>query len=358
MNITVLPAEQLTSDHWGAWCRMQRAQPRLVNPFFRPEFTQAVAQARGGVEVAVWEKAGEPVAFLPFERTSRHAGRPVGSYLNQMQGLITADGGQCLPQDAVRAAGLRVLHFDHVQAEQTAFAPYQYVSTQSAYLDLSQGFDHYRQARGKSAAKFISHIFQKERKASREFGEVRVDVNSADRPALEQLLAWKTDQCHRTGVPCAFDIDWVVRLIDRLLASSHELLTGMLFTLRVGDRMAGALMCVRSGSLLQGVILGYDRELSNAAPGFVLLMRVAQMADSLGITRIDLGSGGESYKDKLASGYDLVTEGAVSGQPLLAPFYRGWFRTKDRLRATPLRAPVRRLRAWMLATRVRMGYGD
>jgi CelD/BcsL family acetyltransferase involved in cellulose biosynthesis len=159
-------------------------------------------------------------------------------------------------------------------------------------------------------------------------------------------------------VPCAFDLDWVVRVIERMLDHQSEDFRGMLFCLYMGDRLAAAMVCVRSRNLLHGSVLGYDRELSRYAPGFVLVMRMAQMVIGLGVTRVDMGSGGEEYKDKLASGCEKVAEGTVPAQPLLAPVYRGLFRTKDRLRGTRLRTPVRAMRAWLLATRARLGYSD
>jgi hypothetical protein len=90
----------------------------------------------------------------------------------------------------------------------------------------------------------------------------------------------------------------------------------------------------------------------------VLLMRVAKLAPSLGFTRIEMSSGGESYKEKVGSHYDHVSEAAVTSMPLLQPIYRQLYRVKNRLRATSLRAPVRAMRALMLRAKVQLSIAD
>lgn len=355
MKINVLPAAQLSAEHISAWSQIQSSDQGLANPFLRPEFTLAVAAERGGVDVAVLEQCGEPVGFLPFERARWKVGRAVGSYINQFQGAVVRPDVTWDPRDAVMAAGLRSWRFDHLTASQTAFDPYRYAAGDSAYLELSQGFEHYQKARGKSAAKAISHIFQKDRKAGRELGEVRLEANSADRAALDRLIRWKIDQCREKQVSCVYAIDWLARLHRRMLDYATPDFQGMLFNLYMGDRPAAGLYCLRSGSMLQGSILGYDRELGGYAPGFVLLMRVAQLANSLGIERISLGKSDASYKSNIASACEQVTEGTVLSRPSLAPFYRSWVRVRDRLRATPLRGPVRRMRRLMFNMGARVG---
>ena len=357
MKINTIPAAELSPEHLAMWSHMQRSDPTLNNPFFRPEFTLAVAAQRTDVRVAVWEESGEPVGFLPFERSRRCVAQAVGSCMNLAQGAIARGDLDWSPREVVRAAGLRGFCFDNLLMSQKAFAPFQYVVGPSAYLDLSQGFESYHKGRGKSAANAVSHIFQKDRKAGRDLGEVRLEINSG-RAELHQLLQWKIAQCRAARARCLLGLDWVIRLHEKLLDHSSEDFAGMLFSLKMGDRLAAAFYCLRSRGLLQGSILGYDRSLAPYAPGLVILMRVAQIANSLGITRVDLGPGGGQYKDRLASAFDQVSEGAVTAQKSLAPLYRNWIRAKDRLRTTRLGVPARRVRYWMLSARQMLGYTD
>src|SRR5262249_60202139 len=65
-RVTVVRAAELTSQHVDAWSRIQRGNPVLDSPFFRPEFVQQVARFRSDVEVAVLECDGQAIGFFAF----------------------------------------------------------------------------------------------------------------------------------------------------------------------------------------------------------------------------------------------------------------------------------------------------
>jgi CelD/BcsL family acetyltransferase involved in cellulose biosynthesis len=352
MKFRIFPAAQLSAEHLAAWSRLQRSDATLASPYFRPEFTQAVAAVRGDVEVAVWEQAGKPVGFLPFQRNGRRVGMPVGSPMNDFQGAIAQSDVAWSPQEVVRSAGLRAWRFDHLLTSQTAFAPFQYVFAESPYLDLSQGFEHYFSSR---SYHFRKQFRKLDRTASR-YGDVRLETNPADRDALRSLVEWKIDQCRRTHVPCTFAEDWSLKLIEHILAHPTEEFSGLLSSLYVGDRIAAVLFAIRSGNVLHEWISAFNRDLGELRPGLILQKHLAQAACSLGITRIDLGTGDEFYKSRLATGSDQLAEGTVHARSLHAPIHRAWIRTKDRLRSTRLRGPVTRARRWLLSTRVWLGF--
>ena len=75
-----------------AWSQIQRDNEELASPYFRPEFTQAVASVRGDVEVAVLEDHGEIVGFFPYQRGRGGVARPVGGRLSDFQGVVARKG--------------------------------------------------------------------------------------------------------------------------------------------------------------------------------------------------------------------------------------------------------------------------
>jgi len=201
------------------------------------------------------------------------------------------------------------------------------------------------------------HFKKAERKASR-IGEVRLELNSANRGDFKKLVEWKIDKCRRTHVPCTFARNWSVRLVEYILAHPSDEFSGMLLSLHVGDQLAAVEFSIRSGKVLHEWLAAYNRDLSDCSPGLLMEHNLTRTANSLGITRIDLGKGDEQYKSWFASDYDQLAEGAVHVQPLHAPLYRALFVAKNRLRSTSLRNPVQRVRRWTLSTRVWLGYND
>ena len=145
MNIRrPIPPIALTPEHLAAWADIQRADAALDSPYFRPEFTQAVAAVRGDVEVGVLEEGGEPVGFFPFQRGRRNVARPVGGMMSDFHGVVVRQGVAWDPRQLLRGCGLSAWHFDHLIAAQEPFRPHHWSVAPSPYIDLSQGWEGYR----------------------------------------------------------------------------------------------------------------------------------------------------------------------------------------------------------------------
>ena len=143
MRIDVVPARDLNAAQLRAWCEIQGAVQAFDSPYFHPEFTRAVAAVRSGVEVAVCEDAGQPVAFFPFQRFMRRMGRPVGDPLSDFQALIGRPEMLCDPLELLQACRLSSWRFDHLVDVQPAFRSHAWHEAESPYVDLSAGFDAY-----------------------------------------------------------------------------------------------------------------------------------------------------------------------------------------------------------------------
>src|SRR4051794_12390922 len=92
INVRLTRPEKLTSEELALWDRLQRQQPDFESPYFRPEFTQAVAGVRQDVEIAVLQQDGKAVGFFPFQRSSLNLGKPVGGKLNDFHGVLLPRG--------------------------------------------------------------------------------------------------------------------------------------------------------------------------------------------------------------------------------------------------------------------------
>ena len=86
----IIPAQQLASDDSRLWAGMQQQNPALDSPYFRPEFTQAVAAVRNDVWVAIIRRNGAAVGYFPFQRGKLNLGKPVGGKLSDYHGIISA----------------------------------------------------------------------------------------------------------------------------------------------------------------------------------------------------------------------------------------------------------------------------
>ena len=78
VRVTVVSARELGQVELDRWASIAESDPRLSNPFLRPEFTLAVADVRDDVRVGMLERDDTLVGFFPFQVGRSGVGHPVG----------------------------------------------------------------------------------------------------------------------------------------------------------------------------------------------------------------------------------------------------------------------------------------
>lgn len=349
-TISLIQARDLTEAQVRRWSEIQQASSHLQSPFFRPEFTQAVTAARGGVEVALVKRGTEIVGFLPFQRRCRWLGRPVAAGLNDFQGIICEDACLVDPQQLLRECGLLTWKFDHQIVAQSAMETHSWHHHPSPYLNLTDGFAAFVANRG-SASHRIRGTQRKLRKLEREQGPIRFVAHSTDPRVFQFLRERKSAQWRRTGGADVFAIPWTSNLLQWLNGEQNPNCCGMLSALYSGDRLIAAHQGLRSNSVLHAWFTTYDPSLARYSPGWLLFLRLAQEANSLGIDRIELGAGPEPYKKSLESGATMLACGSVTLSPLWRRSQRSLYRAKQWVKSSPLRVPARAAANWTRALR-------
>lgn len=259
------PVRALNADQIAAWTRLCHTSGLLVSPFLRPEFAQAVAEVRDNIEVAIVEHADEPVAFLPFRRTSWNTARPAGGWLASFQAIVAAENLDIDPVALLRSCHLQSWRFDHLLRPALGLTPHIRRVWESPYADLTGGYEAYCQ-RLKSNRSRLTEFARLRRKLARDVGEVRFEPHVSSLDILQMLCDWKGAQYQRTGERNIFAAPWVRRLLERLLDCRDQDFSSALSVLYAGERMAAIAFWLRSRSNLHGWITAYDRELANYSP--------------------------------------------------------------------------------------------
>lgn len=354
LTITTIPARQLSPAHLAAWAEIVESHPEFDSPYFRPEFTQAVAAVRSDVEIGVLEECGEPVGFFPFQRSRWGCGRPVGGPLSDFHAAIVRPGVEWTLDALLAACRLKSWRFHHLLASQPQFAPWHTGSEGSPYLDLQGGFAAYQQRLRERGSGVFKDVARKRRKLEREVGPVRFEFHTSDPHVLRTLLDWKSQQYRRTGLTDVFRFDWTLRLLENLLEYRGEEFAGVISALYAGDHLVAAHMGLRSGRILHYWFPTYNIEFGRCSPGLVMMGEFARTAEHEGIARIDLGKGSEDFKLNFMTGRTMVAEGLIERRPLSRAVRASCIRLREWLRSSPLAGPVelplrwtRPLRVWL-----------
>ncbi|WP_128375623.1 GNAT family N-acetyltransferase [Streptomyces cavernae] len=342
MDIEVYRPGDLTSADRTAWTDLQskahlNGSPELANPFLSPEFALAVGRCRRGVRIAVGRENGEPVAFLPFQRTAAGVGRAIGLGVSDCQGLVHRPGLDWDAQELLRACRLAVWEFDHLVEGQVPFEAGASGTFPSPVMDVDRGYETYLGELRARSPKFTRTTLAKERKLGRDHSDVTYVHDERDPAALRALMEWKSAQYRRTGRSDRFAQPWITRLVHQLFHTRAERFAGILSVLYANGKPVAAHFGLRSERVLACWFPAYDPAFAKYSPGLILHLRMAEAAAADGIAYLDLGRGQKEYKDSLKTRELSVSEGWVTRRHPVALGHRA------------RRAPVRALRNTVLS---------
>ncbi|MAT15581.1 MAG: hypothetical protein CMJ46_09970 [Planctomyces sp.] len=350
--------EELTPRELRRWEEIQQSNPDLDSPFFRPEYTKLVSFVRKDMDVVIIEQHNRIFGFFPFHRDPYNVGRPVGYPMNDFQGIVAEKGVVVNEHELLEAASLKAWKFDHGLATQQELIRNSYSQCGSAYLDLKNGFEAYKAERKETGSSLIKQVSRKGRNLERDVGPLRFVAHTDDPQVFDTLLEWKQEQYLQTNKTNTFKFRWPRQLLEFVLKQQTEKFRGRLSVLYAGDEIVAIDLGVQSYGVLNSWFPAYDRSFSSYSPGHVLLLETAKACAELGITRIDLGKGDESYKTRYASGMVRLTEGSFESSPISREIHKQWYRTRDWARTSALgelvRLPVRLLKP----IRERLHYGN
>lgn len=325
MKTTIISGKSLTPEHFLLWSHIQQSNPALTNPYFCPEFTSAVAAVRDDVWVGILEQAGEIVGFFPFQRGKLPIGQPVGYLLCDYQGAIVKPGVNWDAAELLHGCGLKIWNFDNLIASQLPFQRFHKLKTESLLIDLSDGYAAYESAQ-KVKSDWIQQANRKRRKFEREVGKLRFEPHVVDASLLRQLMRWKSEQYAQLGTFDRFQIEWIVRLIERLHTTKNETFAGILSVLYVDDEIAALHFGMRSQSVWHIWFPTYNPEFQKYSPGLIMLLTMVETAESLGIQTLDMGKGDEAYKQRVINKTIPLAEGSVEIPSLIST--ARWLRRK------------------------------
>jgi CelD/BcsL family acetyltransferase involved in cellulose biosynthesis len=297
----------------GRWLDITNRSPWLSSPFFRPEFTQAVASARHDTCVA---SINDGEALYPFQPRPLGIAEPLGSPLSDYHGVIAEPGASFDLPELLQRCELRAWSFNHVPADQTCFTPWSFRTADSPILDLALDTSHLPQGN-------VGDLGRKRRKAERALGAIEFEMNSHDPEMLAWCIERKSEQYEKNNSPDIFTWGWPRRVLETLAGyRSEPQFSAMLSVLRMGGKVVAAHFGLRSRHVLHWWFPTYDLAYGQFSPGIHLLLEVIAAAPAHGISVIDFGRGDTRYKQDFANRSVRLLEGCVSNAAWISALYR------------------------------------
>ncbi len=310
VQISVVNARDLTPEHIGAWVAIQSANPALESPFFRPEFTMAVAQSAENIFIGILhDTGGNAAGFFPFELVRPGFGRNLE--MCDHQGVIAPATLEWDARDLLRGCGLNVWEFDHLISGQQSFRRFHMHTADSPVMNLADGYDAYTALLSDDGKRQLTKVATSARKVERELGSLRFVLHTEDAAVMQKMHEWRARKYG--ALPARSHT-----ALETLRAIKAEGFAGVLSALYAGDTLIAVHFGIRSRTVWHWWFPTYNPELpSRYAPGMLLLLNMARSAPGLGAQTIDLGKGVADYKVKFRTGALTVASGSVD-VPVLA----------------------------------------
>ena len=318
----ILLAKDLSPDLVARWKALCGADPLYHSPFYRPQFTQAVARARSDVRIAVFEDRDDVVGFLPFHLTRSGAGKPIGGQLNDYQGPIIAKGVQLDPRTLLEGAGISSYDYNHLPAAFTQLAADARGRSISPQMDLTEGYEAFVARKDSSWTKAKREMRRRFRKTEAELGPIRLTFHNSDDGAYRQHVEMKNALYERADTQFRIKSDWIGTVLAQLKETAEPDFSGVMTTLHAGDRLIAAHLGLRTETLWHWWFPSYDLDAYKLGPGINLVDQCAMAAEEHGITLIDFGRGDGAFKLLFADRHIDLCEGAITRPGSIARLVR------------------------------------
>ena len=305
LAIDTLRPAQLDAGHRALWSQFRAEDPVFRSPYFDFRYALAAGDVAPGAEIAVISRSGRVDGFLPFQRRGRLI-QPLAAPLTDYHGVLTRPGGRIDLGAVVAALGARRFRFSGLaggQGLKKADARIAMVA------DLSRGFDGYLARRTKD---FLKDKRRRARRLAEDHGPLVFEFSREPGEAIDFILGLKRRQMQRTAQHDIFGSAWVQRFLRRLM-ECPDADFGMRFaTLRAGGRLVAAEAGLLSGDAYHLWFPVYNPEFAKYSPGSLATLESVRALADLGVTLVDFGPAGETYKRDFADPAAHVFEGDVT----------------------------------------------
>ncbi|AKG20657.1 GNAT family N-acetyltransferase [Calothrix sp. 336/3] len=311
MDIQIISADKLTKEHLSVWSYIQQNNPLLGSPYFSPEYTSIVAEAKGDVLVAIIKDAGEIVGFFPFEKNSWPIARPVAWQIADYQTLVLKSGFNFDIREFVESCNLKIWNFCNMPNTILPEQQFHKLREEPSYIiDVSAGYDSYIEERN-LRSDWIKKTIKMMRKVERDLGEIRFVPQLDDESVLNLMMRWKSEQYARMNTYDRFQIDWLKQVVEKVYATRNERFEGMLSALYIGDQVAGIEFGMRTPSVLHSWFSIYNQDFYKYSPGMILQLKIIEYVASQGMKHIDIGAGTDNYKERVANNSITICHGYI-----------------------------------------------
>jgi CelD/BcsL family acetyltransferase involved in cellulose biosynthesis len=292
VSVEVVAPGALDTRLRAAWTALRAANLDLWSPFFDLRYLDVVSRFAPDPHVAVVRRAGEVVAFLPFQGRRGGFARPLGAPLADQHGLIAASGDVPDLADVIAGAGLA--GFGYAGLAGPVRPGEEAIDLHIA--DVRNGGAAWHETRRTQHGDHLRKSARRRRQGESEWGPMRVEAVTGDRALLATALNWKAAQLQVSARHDIMATPWIAAFLEALHGSPDPHFRAEIWTLRFGQHLAAVEYCLHSDDVVHSWFPSYDQAYARVSPGTLLMDGMIEAAAARGDSFVDLGAGHDHYK--------------------------------------------------------------
>lgn len=289
-------------EEWSALCASSR---EWQSPLLSPQFAILIGETRNDVQCALVWQDDKLVAAMAVHIRPGGLARPVGAPFDDYSGPVIAAGVDLSPDDLVKGCGLHAYRA-HAAAVPTLSLTSQPNGASGYLIQLKPGQTgaQYLEERRVLHPKRMKNFRRLARKFETDLGDLQLRWGAPHPDRLAELLSWKSIQFRESGLIDLTTATHSKRVLDKI--ASHPSvepgeLGGFVVELLSNDKLVAAHFGVRLGKYFHPWMAAYDPKYAMYAPGILLLYRIIEQLDDIGLDTYDLADGSDHYKKYFAA---------------------------------------------------------
>jgi CelD/BcsL family acetyltransferase involved in cellulose biosynthesis len=294
LDVRIIAPHEMGPSERAVWDFARAGDPAHASPFFSFEFLMIAGRHAPCARVAVIERHGRVVGFLPFQCRPGGRARPLGAPLADAHGPVVLPGEAVDLVTVVRRAGLPAFSFTAAAPRGGVFNRIDVRRHPAWIVDLAAGVEAYWQDRRAAEPDFVRQLSRRGRLALREEGTI-ARQRSPRRRDWDLLIARKRAQYRATGRHDLFETRWVMAMMEDL-REGEGALGGVTSRLDLGGRAAAWEFGLSENGIYHSWLPVFDPWAARYSPGHLLLAEIARAGAAEGWSRVDLGTGAASTK--------------------------------------------------------------
>ena len=270
------------------------------NPFFHPQFINAVSQTREDVHV-FWEEDEKGLRyFWTMQINKARIARGIGGPFADRNGPVLRNDVALDIETFLADNNLRkFITNGFVHSDLAITDSFETELNCEAFIETS--YEDFYQVQKKEHNSQFKRWRRAKRQLEEEFESVEFNFDDPSDKNFEKILEMKQNQYLETGLHNVLGPDWTHALFRELRQSQGGDFRLRVITLTVDGIMVAGEINLQSRDTLHGWIVVYDRDYRKYCLGYLLVLYILEQLKPNGLSYYDFGPGSEHYAKYLTN---------------------------------------------------------